>query len=66
MMSIDELALNQQILAQTGNAAGQCKFCLSYRLDGTPPILHKEDCKVKRADFYLAEANRGDYDGWKD
>jgi hypothetical protein len=34
----------QRDLAKTGEAAGQCPGCGSYRLDGLPPVLHERGC----------------------
>lgn len=35
----------QQMLAVDGLAEGQCRWCGVYRLDGLPPILHRDDCE---------------------
>jgi hypothetical protein len=34
--------------AQQGKAKNQCPFCRAFRMDGQPPIRHKDGCTRKR------------------
>lgn len=43
-MNQDQMAQYQQAFARIGEAISQCPGCGVYRLDGRPPILHREDC----------------------
>lgn len=41
-----EYARNQIIRADHGAADNQCPGCGTYRTDGQPPTLHREQCPV--------------------
>ena len=56
----------QVLLAETGQAVNQCRYCKSYRLDGKPPRFHIGDCNQKRADQRLREETLGLTDSWQD
>lgn len=44
-MNLEEMARHQQAFARIGEAENRCTGCGVYRLDGRPPILHREDCE---------------------
>ena len=44
-MDAEALARYQQVFAKIGEAYNQCPGCGVFRLDGAPPILHREDCE---------------------
>jgi hypothetical protein len=56
------MARYQQAFAKIGEAVNQCAGCGVFRLDGDPPILHREDCLDQPDPAELAEMLRRDLD----